>query len=163
VGDLIVGELSEQRVGVPMQRELLASPRNHPHAPGDAVPEHLGAHGGVRYSSPSDHRRTAPRGDAPRRYGGAFGDSRRLDLATRAVVTSRSKVLATRLSARRVLFAFPKVDGAMVVDVKGLVESGQFTPVRRRQARTLDNIVETYRVETQQKVGNVVITLPATC
>jgi hypothetical protein len=34
-------------------------------------------------------------------------------------VASRSKVLATRLSARRVLFAFPKVDGAMVVDVKG--------------------------------------------
>jgi hypothetical protein len=50
----------------------------------------------------------------------------------------------------------------MVVYVKGLVESGQFTPVRRRQARTLDDIVETYRVETQQKVGNVVITLPVT-
>jgi hypothetical protein len=44
----------------------------------------------------------------------------------------------------------------------GLVESGQFTAVRRRPVRTLDDIVETYRVETQQKVGNVVITLPAT-
>jgi hypothetical protein len=71
-------------------------------------------------------------------------------------------VLATGLSTRRVLFAIPKVDGAMVVYVKGLVESGQFTAVRRRQARTLDDIVETYRVETQQKVGDVVITLPAT-
>jgi hypothetical protein len=71
-------------------------------------------------------------------------------------------VLATGLSTRRVLFAFPKVDGAMVVYVKGLVESGHFTAVRRRQACTLDDTVETYRVETQQKVGDVVITLPAT-
>lgn len=71
-------------------------------------------------------------------------------------------MVATRLSTRRVLFAFSKVDGAVVVYVKGLVESGQFTPVRRRPARTLDDIVDTYRVETQQKVGNVVITLPGT-
>jgi hypothetical protein len=39
----------------------------------------------------------------------------RLDVATRGVVTSRSTVLATRLSTRRVLFAFPKVDGVRVV------------------------------------------------
>jgi hypothetical protein len=92
-----------------------------------------------------------------------FGAMPHVDMAERSVTivawmcdpsrltSSRSKVLATRFSTRRVLFAFPKVDGAMVVYVKGLVESGQFTPIRRRQARTLDDTVETYLVETRRR------------
>jgi NADPH:quinone reductase-like Zn-dependent oxidoreductase len=47
----------------------------------------------------------------------------------------------------------------MVDYLKGLVESRQFTPVVDR-THTLEEIVEAYRyVETQQKTGNVVITV----
>jgi NADPH:quinone reductase-like Zn-dependent oxidoreductase len=69
-------------------------------------------------------------------------------------------VLATRLSrGRRVLFPFPKIDREIVEYLKGLVESGQFTPVVDR-TYSLREIVEAYRfVETQQKIGNVVITV----
>jgi NADPH:quinone reductase-like Zn-dependent oxidoreductase len=68
-------------------------------------------------------------------------------------------VLATRFShGQRVLFPFPKIDQEMVEYLKGLVESGRFTPVVDR-TYLLDDIVEAYRyVETQQKIGNVVIT-----
>ena len=69
-------------------------------------------------------------------------------------------VLATRFSrGRRVLFPFPKIDRDMVEYLKGLVESGRFTPVVDR-TYPLDEIVEAYRyVETQRKIGNVVITV----
>jgi NADPH:quinone reductase-like Zn-dependent oxidoreductase len=69
-------------------------------------------------------------------------------------------VLATRFSrGRRVLFPFPRIDQEMVQYLKGLVESRQFTPVIDR-TYPLDEIVEAYRyVETQQKIGNVVITV----
>ena len=69
-------------------------------------------------------------------------------------------VLATRLSrGRRVLFPFPTIDQEMVEYLKGLVESRQFTPVVDR-TYPLEEIVEAYRyVETQQKIGNVVITV----
>jgi NADPH:quinone reductase-like Zn-dependent oxidoreductase len=47
----------------------------------------------------------------------------------------------------------------MVEHLKGLVESGQFRPVVDR-TYPLQEIVEAYRyVETQQKIGNVVITI----
>jgi deazaflavin-dependent oxidoreductase (nitroreductase family) len=67
-------------------------------------------------------------------------------------------VLATRFSrGRRVLFPLPAIDREMVECFRGLVETGQFTPLVDR-AYPLDDIVEAYRyVETQQKVGNVVI------
>jgi NADPH:quinone reductase-like Zn-dependent oxidoreductase len=67
-------------------------------------------------------------------------------------------VLATRFSrGRRVLFPFPKIGRDMVQYLKGLIESGQFTPVVDR-TYPLEQIVEAYRyVETQQKIGNVVI------
>ena len=67
-------------------------------------------------------------------------------------------VVATRFSqGRRVLFPFPTIDQAMVEYLKRLVESRQFTPVVDR-SYPLDDIVEAYRyVESQQKVGNVVI------
>ena len=69
-------------------------------------------------------------------------------------------VLATRFSrGRRVLFPIPKVDQAMIQYLKGLVESQQFTPVIDR-TYPLEEIVEAYRyVESQQKIGNVVISL----
>jgi NADPH:quinone reductase-like Zn-dependent oxidoreductase len=69
-------------------------------------------------------------------------------------------VLATRFSGgRRVLFPFPKIDREIVEYLKGLVESRQFTPVIDR-SYALEEIVEAYRyVETQQKIGNVVITV----
>lgn len=68
--------------------------------------------------------------------------------------------LATRLSrGRRVLFPLPTIDQAMVEYLKELVESEQFTPVVDR-TYSLENIVEAYRyVESQQKIGNVVITV----
>ena len=67
-------------------------------------------------------------------------------------------VLATRFSrGHRVLFPFPTIDQAMVEYLKGLVESRKFTPVVDR-TYPLEGIVEAYRyVETQQKIGNVVI------
>lgn len=66
--------------------------------------------------------------------------------------------LATRSSRRRrVLFPAPKIDREVVAYLKGLVESRQFTPVVDR-TYPLDRIVDAYRyVETQQKIGNVVI------
>jgi NADPH:quinone reductase-like Zn-dependent oxidoreductase len=68
-------------------------------------------------------------------------------------------VLATRFSRGRVLFPFPRIDREIVEYFKGLVESGQFTPVVDR-TYPLEEIVEAYRyVETQQKIGNVVITV----
>jgi NADPH:quinone reductase-like Zn-dependent oxidoreductase len=67
---------------------------------------------------------------------------------------------ATRSSrGRRVLFPFPTIDREMVDHLAGLVGSRRFTPVVDR-TYPLDEIVEAYRyVETQQKVGNVVVTL----
>jgi NADPH:quinone reductase-like Zn-dependent oxidoreductase len=69
-------------------------------------------------------------------------------------------VLVTRFSrGRRVLFSFPTIDQEMVEYLRGLVESGQFTPVVDR-TYPLEEIVEAYRyVETQQKIGNIVITV----
>jgi NADPH:quinone reductase-like Zn-dependent oxidoreductase len=71
-------------------------------------------------------------------------------------------VQATRWSrGRRVLFAFPTIDREMVEYRKGLMESGQFTPMIDR-TYDLSDVVEAYRyVETQQKTGNVVITIAA--
>jgi NADPH:quinone reductase-like Zn-dependent oxidoreductase len=63
------------------------------------------------------------------------------------------------LRGRRVMFPIPKDDQDIVRYLRGLLESGAFTPVIDRRY-PLDEIVEAYRyVETGQKVGNVVITL----
>jgi len=60
---------------------------------------------------------------------------------------------------KKVLFPIPKHDQEMVGYFRGLIESGDFTPVIDR-TYPLDQIVEAYRyVETGQKVGNVVITI----
>jgi len=69
-------------------------------------------------------------------------------------------VLATRFSrGRRVLFPLPTINQEMLGYLKGLIESRLFTPVIDR-TYPLDEIVDAYRyVETQQKIGNVVVTV----
>ena len=69
-------------------------------------------------------------------------------------------VVATRFSrGRRVLFPLPSIDQGMVEYLRGLIESEAFTPLVDRRY-PLDEIVDAYRyVETQQKLGNVVITI----
>jgi NADPH:quinone reductase-like Zn-dependent oxidoreductase len=69
-------------------------------------------------------------------------------------------VLATHFSSgQRVLFPIPKINREIIDYLKGLIESRQFTPVVDR-TYPLEEIVAAYRyVETQQKIGNVVITI----
>ena len=68
-------------------------------------------------------------------------------------------IIAPLRGGKKVVFAIPKHDQEMVGYFKGLIESGQFTPVIDR-AYPLDEIVEAYRyVETGQKIGNVVISV----
>lgn len=69
-------------------------------------------------------------------------------------------LLTSRLKRRRkVLFPLPTYNKERVEYVKGLLESGAFKPLIDRHY-PLDQIVEaTKYVETQQKVGNVVITV----
>ena len=65
------------------------------------------------------------------------------------------------LRGARVLFSYPKIDQAMVVYFRDLMESGQFRPVIDRQY-PLTDIVDAYRyVETGLKIGNVVIRVDA--
>ncbi|MCX4911552.1 NAD(P)-dependent alcohol dehydrogenase [Streptomyces sp. NBC_00878] len=60
---------------------------------------------------------------------------------------------------RKVRFPFPKQDQEMVRYFRGLMESGEFSPVIDRRY-PLERIVDAYRyVETGQKTGNVVITV----
>ncbi|WP_206068731.1 NAD(P)-dependent alcohol dehydrogenase [Nonomuraea composti] len=61
---------------------------------------------------------------------------------------------------RRVRFPFPRHDAGMARHFKELIESGAFRPVVDRHY-SLDQILDAYRyVETGQKTGNVVITVP---
>jgi len=61
---------------------------------------------------------------------------------------------------KKVLFPLPSIKKEDVYFLKKLVESGKFKPLVDRSYH-LDNIVDAYKyVETRQKVGNVVITLP---
>jgi NADPH:quinone reductase-like Zn-dependent oxidoreductase len=63
-------------------------------------------------------------------------------------------------SGKKVLFPIPTISKADVEFLKQLVEDNQFKPVFDRRY-DLEQIVDAYRyVETGQKVGNVVITLP---
>jgi NADPH:quinone reductase-like Zn-dependent oxidoreductase len=66
------------------------------------------------------------------------------------------------LPGTRVLFSYPKIDQAMVGYFRDLMESGQFRPLIDRHYPLAD-IVAAYRyVETEQKIGNVVIRVDST-
>jgi NADPH:quinone reductase-like Zn-dependent oxidoreductase len=69
--------------------------------------------------------------------------------------------LTTRVvGSRRVMFPLPKDDADVIAYLTDRVRSGDFRPVIDR-TYPLDDIVEAYRyVETEQKVGNVVVTMP---
>jgi NADPH:quinone reductase-like Zn-dependent oxidoreductase len=60
---------------------------------------------------------------------------------------------------KRVRFAFPSEDPALIVGLHDLLETGEFRPVIDR-TYPLDQIVDAYRyVETGRKVGNVVVAI----
>lgn len=68
-------------------------------------------------------------------------------------------LVTSRFPGRKVMFPVPRRDPEAMAYLKGLIESGEFTPVIDR-IYPLDQIVEAYRyVETGQKIGNVVISL----
>jgi NADPH:quinone reductase-like Zn-dependent oxidoreductase len=61
---------------------------------------------------------------------------------------------------KKVLFPIPTIDQGMVLYLRDRIQTGVFRPVIERRY-PFDQIVEAYRyVETGQKVGNVVITMP---
>ncbi len=66
--------------------------------------------------------------------------------------------VTTRVAgSRRVMFPMPKDDREVMTYLRDRIESGEFRPVIDR-TYALDDIVEAYRyVDTEQKVGNVVI------
>lgn len=68
--------------------------------------------------------------------------------------------VTTRLrGSRRVLFPLPKENDEVFAHLHERIEAGEFRPVVDR-TYPLDEIVEAYRyVDTEQKVGNVVITV----
>ena len=69
--------------------------------------------------------------------------------------------LTTRVvGSRKVLFPLPKDNQEIVRYLRERLQSGEFRPVIDR-TYPLDDIAEAYRyVDTEQKVGNVVITVP---
>lgn len=61
---------------------------------------------------------------------------------------------------KRVLFPIPTISKADIIYLKELVEAGKFKPLVDRKFK-LDDIVAAYHfVETGQKIGNVVLTIP---
>lgn len=69
-------------------------------------------------------------------------------------------LLTPLFKGRKVLFPLPTIKKEDVIFLKKLFELGKFKPLVDR-SYNLDNIVDAYKyVETRQKVGNVVITIP---
>lgn len=72
-----------------------------------------------------------------------------------------SLVGTVRRGRRRVVFPFPEDNQAVVEEIRDHLAAGSFRPVVDR-TYPLEDIVAAHRyVETGQKVGNVVVTLPA--
>jgi NADPH:quinone reductase-like Zn-dependent oxidoreductase len=68
-------------------------------------------------------------------------------------------LLHKRVGDRKVVFEIPRMRKQDVLFLKGLVEAGEYRPVIDR-AYPLEDVVEAHRyVDTQQKVGNVVLTV----
>jgi NADPH:quinone reductase-like Zn-dependent oxidoreductase len=63
------------------------------------------------------------------------------------------------LPGAKVLFAFPKIDQAMVGYFRELMESGQFTPLIDRRYPLAEIVAAYTYVETGRKTGNVVVTI----
>lgn len=69
-------------------------------------------------------------------------------------------LITSPLSGRRVRFPIPKHDQDMIGYFARLLDSGEFTPVIDRRY-SLDEIVAAHRhVDTEQKIGNVVVDMP---
>ena len=69
-------------------------------------------------------------------------------------------LLTPLMKGKKVMFPLPSITKEDVIFLKQLVESGKYKPLVDR-TYPFDRIVDAYRyVETRQKVGNVVITLP---
>lgn len=69
-------------------------------------------------------------------------------------------LLTSRLRRhRKVLFPLPSYTKEKVAFIKQLIEAGEFKPVIDRRYPLADIVEATKYVETQQKVGNVVITI----
>jgi len=68
--------------------------------------------------------------------------------------------LATkRFGSRKVFFEIPRYNKQLALDIKQLVEDGEYRPIIDR-TYPLDKVVEASRyVETGQKTGNVVLTI----
>jgi NADPH:quinone reductase-like Zn-dependent oxidoreductase len=81
-------------------------------------------------------------------------------LPTDGAVNILLAVMPARKGAKRVVFQIPpRIPKQDVVFLKGLVEAGEYRPVIDR-CYPLEDVVEATRyVETQQKVGNVVLTV----
>ena len=81
-------------------------------------------------------------------------------LATDGLGNLLRAVWTSRFGDKKVIFSIPpRYTKQDVYFLKGLVESGEFKPVVDR-SYPLDDVVEASRyVETEQKVGNVILTL----
>jgi NADPH:quinone reductase-like Zn-dependent oxidoreductase len=66
-------------------------------------------------------------------------------------------LISPLLRGQRVLFAFPRIDQAMVGYFRDLMESGQFVPLIDRRYPLAEIVAAYAYVETGHKIGNVVI------
>ena len=88
--------------------------------------------------------------------GGIFSSSDLGPLSQNPVLA----VVTPLFGGKKVLFPIPRIDQEMVGYLRDRIEAGAFRPLIDRRY-PFDQIAEAYRyVETGQKVGNVVITMP---
>jgi NADPH:quinone reductase-like Zn-dependent oxidoreductase len=81
-------------------------------------------------------------------------------LPTDGAINMLLAAMPARKGAKRVVFQIPpRIPKQDVLFLKGLVEAGEFRPVIDRCYPMEDVVEATKYVETQQKVGNVVLTI----